>query len=80
MNKILFIATVENHVLNFHLPFIQYFQNKGYKVHVATKLGDRQDELKGLNVICHNIDFSRSPYSLSNKRALNQLIKSNEKK
>nr|WP_323053775.1 glycosyltransferase [Thermoanaerobacter sp. RKWS2] len=75
MKKILFIATVKSHILNFHIPFIRYFQNKGYEVHTATKLGNRQGELKNLNVICHNIDFSRSPYSLSNIRALNQLIK-----
>lgn len=75
MKKILFIATVESHILNFHIPFIQYFQNKGYEVHTATKLGDRQEELKNFSIICHNIDFSRSPYSLSNVKALNQLIK-----
>ncbi len=75
MKKILFIATVESHILNFHIPFIRYFQNKGYEVHIATKLGNRQGELKNLNVICHNIDFSRSPYSLRNVKALNQLIK-----
>jgi glycosyltransferase involved in cell wall biosynthesis len=75
MKKILFIATVESHILNFHIPFIQYFQNKGYEVHVAAKLGNRQDELKALNIMYHNIEFSRSPYSLSNIKALNQLIK-----
>lgn len=73
--KILFIATVESHILNFHIPFIQYFQNKGYKVYVATKLGNRQDELKDLNIVYHNVNFSRSPYSSSNIKALNQLIK-----
>ncbi|SHF32130.1 Glycosyltransferase involved in cell wall bisynthesis [Thermoanaerobacter uzonensis DSM 18761] len=75
MKKILFIATIESHILNFHIPFIEYFYNKGYEVHVAAKLGNRQDELKDLNVVCHDVNFSRSPYSLSNIRALNQLIK-----
>ncbi|WP_026485638.1 glycosyltransferase family 4 protein [Caldanaerobius polysaccharolyticus] len=74
MKKVLFIATVECHILNFHIPFIQYFQNKGYEVHVATKLGNRQDELKKLGVGCHNVDFVRSPYSFSNVKALKQLI------
>lgn len=40
--KILFIATVENHLLSFHIPFMKYFQDKGYEVHVATKLGKRR--------------------------------------
>ncbi|OXT09511.1 glycosyltransferase family 1 protein [Thermoanaerobacterium thermosaccharolyticum] len=75
MKKILFIATVESHILNFHIPFIQYFQNKGCEVHVATKLGNRRDELKKLGIVCYDIDFERSPYSFSNLKALNQLIK-----
>lgn len=75
MKKVLFIATIESHILNFHIPFIQYFQTKEYQVHVATKLGNGQNELKNLNIMCHNIDFSRSPYSLSNGKALNQLMK-----
>ncbi|MEG6569733.1 glycosyltransferase family 4 protein [Thermoanaerobacterium thermosaccharolyticum] len=74
-DEILFIATVESHILNFHIPFIQYFQNKGCEVHVATKLGNRQDELKKLGIVCYDIDFERSPYSFSNLKALNQLIK-----
>lgn len=75
MPKILFIATVESHILNFHIPFIRYFQSKGHEIHVATKLNDRQNELKGLDIICHNVEFSRSPYSLSNIKALKQLVK-----
>ncbi|WP_019907472.1 glycosyltransferase family 4 protein [Thermoanaerobacter indiensis] len=75
MKKILFIATVESHILNFHIPFIRYFQDKRYEVHVVTKLANKQNELKDLNVVSHNIDFSRSPYSFSNLRALGQLIK-----
>lgn len=75
MQRILFIATVESHILNFHIPFIQYFQDKGYEVHVATKLGDRKCELEQQGVICHDVSFSRSPYSLATIRALKQLIK-----
>jgi len=74
VKKILFIATVESHILNFHIPFIKYFQEKGYEVHIATKLSNQQDELKDIDVICHNIDFSRCPYSFSNIKALKQLI------
>ncbi|AIS51855.1 putative glycosyltransferase EpsD [Thermoanaerobacter kivui] len=72
--KILFIATIESHILNFHIPFIQYFQNKGCEVHIATKLENRQDELKKLGVVYHGVDFERSPYSFSNIKALKQLI------
>ena len=55
--KILFIATVENHFLSFHIPFMQYLQGKGYEVHAATKLGKRRKELEEQNIICHNINF-----------------------
>lgn len=75
MKKILFIATIENNILNIQIPFINYFQNKGYEVHVATKSGDRKRELEQNGIICHHIDFSRSPYSLTTTIALKQLIK-----
>jgi len=42
--KVLFVATVESHLLNFHIPFMKLLQEKGYEVHVATKLGNRQQE------------------------------------
>ena len=74
-DKILFIATVESHILNFHVPFLKYFQEKGYEVHVATKLGERKQELEQEGVICHNVGFSRSPYSLAVVNALKQLLK-----
>jgi glycosyltransferase involved in cell wall biosynthesis len=74
MKRVLFIATVESHILYFHIPFIRYFREKGFEVHVATKLGPRQNELKEIGVICHDIDFERSPYSLKNIKALRQLI------
>jgi len=61
--KVLFVATVESHLLNFHIPFMKLLQEKGYEVHVATKLGNREHEFDDIGVIRHNIDFSRSPYS-----------------
>lgn len=73
--KILFIATVESHILNFHIPFLRYFQDKGYEVHVATRLGERRYELEREGIVCHNVAFSRSPYSLATISALKRLIK-----
>lgn len=74
MEKILFIAAVESHILNFHIPYIYYFKNRRYEVHIAVKLGNRRDEFKDMGVVCHNIDFSRSPASLKNIKALKMLI------
>lgn len=75
MKKILFCATVESHILFFHIPYIEYFQKKGYEVHIAARLGNRQNELKEKGIICHDICFERSIFSVGNIRALKQLIR-----
>ena len=36
MRKVLFSATVDSHILAFHLPYLKYFKEQGYEVHVAT--------------------------------------------
>jgi len=71
--KVLFIAHVENHLLNFHQPFFAYFREKGWQVHVATSMGKRREELVRLGVVCHHVAFARSPFSLSNISAFRQL-------
>jgi len=71
--KVLFAATVESHLLNFHIPFMKLLQEKGYEVHVATKLGNRQQEFDEIGVIKHNVDFSRSPYSPKVFKSLQQM-------
>lgn len=35
-NKILFTATVDSHILQFHIPYLKWFKDHGYEVHVAT--------------------------------------------
>jgi len=42
---------------------MKLLQDKGYEVHVATKLGNRKQEFDDIGVIKHDINFSRSPYS-----------------
>jgi len=73
--KVLFVATVESHLLNFHIPYMKLLQGKGYEVHVATKLGNRQQEFDEIGVIKHNVDFSRSPYSPKVFKSLEQMEK-----
>jgi glycosyltransferase EpsD len=34
--KILFVATVDQHIKHFHLPFIKWFSDQGYEIHVAS--------------------------------------------
>lgn len=76
MKKVLFIATVQSHIMNFHIPYITKFQSMGYEVHVATKLD--LNKYKSLEenldkVKWKNIDFSRNPISIDLIRSYKQL-------
>lgn len=35
MKKVLFCASTESHIVNFHLPYLKAFRDMGYEVHVA---------------------------------------------
>lgn len=77
MKKVLFVATVDSHIELFHLPYLKYFKENGYEVHVAT------DSLKEIEYCDKKIKLpiKRSPYSLSNLKATRILrgILNNEK-
>ena len=34
--KILFVASIPNHIKAFHLPYLQWFKDNGYETHIAT--------------------------------------------
>jgi glycosyltransferase involved in cell wall biosynthesis len=73
--KVLFIATVYTHLANFHIPFIKLLKNKGYEVHAAASSTEgRMDEIEAVGIHCHDILFSRSPFSPSNIKAFMQLV------
>ncbi|MGE6513581.1 glycosyltransferase family 4 protein [Lysinibacillus sphaericus] len=76
MRKILFGASVYQHLTSFHRPFMKWFQNQGFEVHAIgnDSLG-RKAELEEIGVICHDIDFDRLPFSKKNMYALKQLKK-----
>jgi len=66
MKKVLFTATVDSHILAFHLPFLKYFKEKGYEVHVAT---NGQEKIP----FCdhkHVVPFERSPLKKNNLKAI----------
>ena len=65
MKKVLFTATVDSHIIQFHLPFLKYFKEHGYEVHVAT---NRVEQIP----YCDKkivIPFERSPFKLNNLTA-----------
>ena len=71
MKKVLFSATVDSHILAFHLPFLKWFKEHGYEVHVATN-GDAEIPYCDKKI---KISFERSPFKLNNIKAIFQLKK-----
>lgn len=71
MKKVLFTATVDSHILLFHLPYLKYFKENGYEVHVATN-GNEEIPYCDKKI---KILFERSPFKLNNIRAIGQLKK-----
>ncbi|PKE20290.1 glycosyltransferase [Macrococcoides caseolyticum] len=73
--KILFSATVLSHIKAFHLPYIDYFIDRGHSVSVIAK-NDSEDavkELKKRNVEIINIDIERSIFTLKTIKSYNQI-------
>lgn len=82
MKKVLFVATMQSHIMYFHLPYIKMFTDEGYEVYVATKL-DRKiyKDVKMENVKWIDIDFSRSPISkntIKSAKEMSTLLKENK--
>lgn len=69
MDKILFVATIDQHIRHFHYPFLEWFKNNGYEVHVAS---NGEEELLHVDKK-HNIPFERSPFKSDNIKAYKQL-------
>ena len=75
MKKVLFTATVDSHILQFHIPYLKWFKEKGYEVHVATN-GNKKIPYCDVK---HKITFERSPMKLNNIKAIFELKKIIEK-
>lgn len=72
VDKILFTATESQlHIEAFHLPYLKWFKEHGYEVHVATR---REKNIPHCDVL-HDISFRRSPFRLENFKAYQQLKK-----
>ena len=69
MKKALYVATVDIHIKSFHLPYLKLLHDKGYEVHVATN----GDEIFPFCDVKHQICIERSPFKLSNLKAITQL-------
>lgn len=69
IKKVLFTATVDSHILHFHIPYLKMFHDMGYEVHVATN-GDEQISYCDKK---HKIKFERSPFKINNLIAIKEL-------
>lgn len=70
-NKILFTASIPLHIRAFHLPYLQWFKNHGYEVHVACS---GYEDLPFVDKYW-DIPFERSPFSTKHFNAFRQLKK-----
>lgn len=72
--KILFVAHMDSHIANFHLPYLKWFQENGYETHVASNSEEKSKEIMYVDVK-HQINFKRSPFSLKNIKAYKEFKK-----
>lgn len=71
MKRVLFVATVTNHINTFHIPYLKWFKEQGYEVHVASK-GEEKIEYCDKHF---NIPFERFPLKFKNLKAYKELKK-----
>ena len=71
MKKVLFTATVDSHIIQFHIPYLKWFKEQGYEVHVATNGNEKIPYCD----IKHKISFERNPIKINNIKAIFELKK-----
>ncbi len=69
MKKVLFVATITKHINTFHIPYLKWFKEQGYEVHVASK-GNEPIEYCDKHF---DIPFERFPLKTQNIKAYKQL-------
>lgn len=67
--RILLCATVDYHFSAFHLPYMKWFKEQGWEVHVAAK-GDMELPFVDQK---YDLPIQRSPFSLQNAKAYQKL-------
>lgn len=82
MKKVLFVASVVKiHIMVFHIPYLKWFHENGYEVHVAAQ--NDYDNPTELSIpYCdkfHDISFNRNPFTIDNIKAYNNLLSLYEK-
>ena len=87
MKKALIVTTVSGFVPQFEMNNVHMLQKMGYEVHYASNFknphyGTDNHRLDGTNIVCHQVDFVRSPYQIKQNllayRQLKKVIEENE--
>lgn len=68
-NKVLFCATIDGHIKAFHLPYLKWFKERGWEVHVAANGNMELPYVDGK----FDIPIQRSPFKLTNIKAYYEL-------
>lgn len=71
MKKVLFVATVTKHINAFHIPYLKWFKNQGYEVHVASNGNDKIEYCDKH----YNLPFERFPLKKNNIKTYKELKK-----
>ncbi len=66
MQKLLFTASTYSHILNFHLPYLQYFEQQGWTLHLAC--GGEKASVPHVSEVIH-LPLEKSMTSPKNFRA-----------
>ena len=69
MKKVLFVATVTQHINTFHIPYLKLFKEMGYEVSVGSNGNEKIEHCDKH----YNLQFERSPFSLRNIKAYKEL-------
>ncbi|MFH4465312.1 glycosyltransferase family 4 protein [Vibrio diabolicus] len=77
MKKVLFVATIDQHIRHFHIPYLRWFKSKNFQVSVASNGNENVPYVD----VKHEVSFERSPWSYNNFIAflkLKKLLKENK--
>lgn len=72
--EVLFVATVDEHILAFHIPYLKYLSENGVKVYVATACSEKSNQIPYITEK-FDISISRGYSPKNNYKAIKQLKK-----
>lgn len=64
MKKILFVASTLSHIENFHIPYLKYFRENGFEVHILGRENNKSPIPYVDKII--PIDFEKNMFSINN--------------